>query len=118
MAFFVAASADSHVETLLNKLEAKFKTKLQAFRYLDESNNGYVTADDFAVRYRRMGFELSQADAQRVVEEADPPTTEAPTTAGTALAPYDIGVRESSSRSTGRHKPQTREGFTTWFPMS
>ena len=49
MAFFVAASADSHVETLLNKLEAKFKTKLQAFRYLDESNNGYVTADDFAV---------------------------------------------------------------------
>ena len=48
MAFFVAASADSHVETLLNKLEAKFKTKLQAFRYLDESNNGYVTADDFA----------------------------------------------------------------------
>ena len=68
MAFFVAASADSHVETLLNKLEAKFKTKLQAFRYLDESNNGYVTADDFAVRYRRMGFELSQADAQRVVE--------------------------------------------------
>ena len=38
MAFFVAASADSHVETLLNKLEAKFKTKLQAFRYLDESN--------------------------------------------------------------------------------
>ena len=52
MAFFVAASADSHVETLLNKLEAKFKTKLQAFRYLDESNNGYVTADDLRARRR------------------------------------------------------------------
>lgn len=68
MAFFVTASADSHVEMLLGKLEAKFATKLKAFRFLDESNNGYVTAEDFGVRYRRMGFELSPADAQRVVE--------------------------------------------------
>ena len=52
-------------QTLLNKLEAKFKTKLQAFRYLDESN-GATSPRTTAVRYRRMGFELSQADARGV----------------------------------------------------
>ena len=62
MAFFVAASADSHVETLLNKLEAKFKTKLRPSAIWTSRTS--VTADDFAVRYRRMGFELG-IDAQR-----------------------------------------------------
>ena len=75
------STTPQHVELLLTKCQERFSTSHKAFRHLDESNNGYVTAADLEMRFRRMGVELSPADAAAVVSRR----VESPRPAFTAL---------------------------------
>ena len=62
-------SPQQKIEMLVTKCNERYSTARDAYRYLDESNNGYITPTDVIVVFRRLlQFELSAEEAQDVVD--------------------------------------------------
>ena len=63
------STTDQKIEMLVSKCTERYATAREAYRYLDETNNGFITALDMQVVFRRLlQFDLDVADAQDILD--------------------------------------------------